>query len=64
MGDNQTVVDYLKKVTLELEAGSRQADLHLTNNPLQVTFVFGIGTDGITPFEKARSNPGYGRVHQ
>ncbi len=43
MGDNKTVVDYLKKVTLELETGSRQADLHLTNNPLQVTFVFSKG---------------------
>lgn len=53
MGDNKTVVDYLKKVTFELEAGSSQADLHLTNDPLQVTFVFGIATDGITAFEKA-----------
>jgi len=43
MGDNKTVVDYLNKVTLELETGSRQADLHLTNNPLQVTFVFSKG---------------------
>lgn len=45
-------VDYLKKVTLELEAGTGPDDMNLTNGPLKHTFVFGVGADGITPFEK------------
>ena len=46
------VVDYLKKVTLELEAGTGPDDMNLTNGPMQNTFVFGVASDGITPFEK------------
>lgn len=46
------VVDYLKKVTLELETGTGPEDMNFTNGPLQHTFVFGVATDGITPFEK------------
>ena len=53
MDNNKTVVDYLKKVTLELEAGSGPGDMNLTNGSLEHTFVFGVASDGITPFEKA-----------
>ena len=54
------VVDYLKKVTLEVEAGAGPNDMNLTNGPLQHTFVFGIGADGITPFEKVLFPGGIG----
>ena len=53
MDGNKSVVDYLKKVTLELEAGSGPGDMNLTNGPLQRTFVFGVASDGISLFEKA-----------
>lgn len=53
MKDKKSVVDYLKKVTLELEAGSGPDRMDLTDSPLQHTFVFGVASDGITPFEKA-----------
>ena len=46
------LVDYLKKVTLELEAGTGPDDMNLTNGPRQHTFVFGVASVGITPFEK------------
>ena len=53
MSNNKIVVDYLKKVTVELEAGSGPDRMDLTNSPLQHTFIFGVAADGITPFEKA-----------
>ena len=53
MGNNKIVVDYLKKVTIELEAGSKSDHMNLTNAPFQHTFVFGVASDGITLFEKA-----------
>ena len=53
MEDMRIVVDYLKKVTLELEAGSDPDYMNLTSGPLQHTFIFGASAGGITPFEKA-----------
>ena len=53
MANNKTVVDYFKKVTLALEAGSDPEHMNLTNGPFQHTFVFGVAADGITLFEKA-----------
>lgn len=53
MDDNRTVVDYLKKVTLALEAGSEPDQMNITNGPLAHTFIFGVSAGGINPFEKA-----------
>ena len=53
MSNDKIVVDHLKKVTLELEAGSGPDRMDHTDSPLQHTFVFGVASDGITPFEKA-----------
>jgi len=53
MKDKKSVVDYLKKVTLELEAGTGPDRMNLTDSPLQHAFVFGVAHNGITPFEKA-----------
>ena len=53
MGADNKVVDYLTKVSLELEAGSRPDHMDLTKNPLPHDFVFGAAANGITPFEKA-----------
>jgi len=53
MKDDNAVVDYLKKVTLELEAGTGPDRMDLTQSPLQHAFVFGVASNGITPFEKA-----------
>jgi hypothetical protein len=53
MDNTKMVVDYLKKVTLELEAGSQPDDTDLTNGPVKHTFVYGVASDGITPFERA-----------
>lgn len=53
MKDENPVVDHLKKVTLALEAGSRPDRMDLTDIPLRQTFIFGVASGGITPFEKA-----------
>ena len=53
MGTVKSHIDYLNKVTLDLEAGSRPDDMDLTKNPVQYSFVFGVAANGITPFEKA-----------
>ena len=47
------VVDYLKKVTLELEAGSEPDRMDLTCDPIRQSFIIGVASHGITPFEKA-----------
>jgi hypothetical protein len=41
----------LKKVTLSLEAGSAGTSMDLTCEPLQFEFIFGLGREGLTPFE-------------
>lgn len=44
-------VDSLKKIELLLEAGTGPNEMDLTSQPLKKTFIFGIGSDGLTPFE-------------
>lgn len=63
MDDTKMVVDYLKKVTLELEAGSAPGRMNLTNGPMEHTFVFGVASAGITPFEKAFFSGAAGDEH-
>ena len=53
MTDTGIAVDYLKKVTLELEAGTLSDNMNLTNSTIPFTFIFGIASDGISLIEKA-----------
>ena len=46
-------VDQLTAVTLRLEAGSSPERMDLTPDPVGADFIFGIGGDGLTPFEYA-----------
>ena len=41
----------LKKVTLHLEAGQTAETMDVTPEPLEVQFIFGIGSQGYSPFE-------------
>ena len=52
MSDTEIVVDSLKKVTLDLEAGTISDDMNLTTIPIRFTFIFGVAADGINLFEK------------
>jgi hypothetical protein len=44
-------VDILKKVALTVTAGSGPGESDLTGEPVPVSFIFGLGIDGLTPFE-------------
>jgi hypothetical protein len=44
-------VDSLKKIELLLEAGTTPNEMDLTSQPVKRTFIFGIGSEGLTPFE-------------
>ncbi len=46
-------VDQLSAVTLRLEAGTSPERMDLTPEPVGADFIFGIGGDGLTPFEYA-----------
>ena len=50
MVENQTI-DSLKKVSLLLESGTLPDRMDLTSGPETFTFVFGAGSEGLTPFE-------------
>jgi hypothetical protein len=44
-------VENLRKIKILLEAGTRQNQMNLTSEPLPCEFIFGIGKEGLTPFE-------------
>ena len=44
-------VDNLKKITLSIEAGTSAKKMDITARPQSMTFVYGLGTTGLTPFE-------------
>ncbi|MGD9174097.1 MAG: hypothetical protein PVF29_08055 [Desulfobacterales bacterium] len=44
-------VENLKKVTLRIEAGTNADHMDLTLEALEFEFIFGIGPDGMCPFE-------------
>ncbi len=46
-------VEPLKKVTLSIEAGTTPDAMDLTSTPQSLEFIFGVGSDGLTPFEYA-----------
>ncbi|MDM8551671.1 hypothetical protein QUF72_16410 [Desulfobacterales bacterium HSG2] len=50
MTENRSKIENLKKVTLSVEAGRTQDSMDLTQ-PFQFEFIFGLGTEGLTPFE-------------
>jgi len=53
-------IEPLKKVTLSLETGSARGAMDFTPEPLIFTFIFGLGVEGLTPFEKELDHRGEG----
>jgi hypothetical protein len=43
----------LKQVQLSLEAGTTSDTMDLTSQPMAYDFIFGLGADGLVPFEQA-----------
>jgi len=46
-------VGNLKKITLSIEAGTSANRMDITARPQSMTFVYGLGTTGLTPIEYA-----------
>ena len=44
-------VDNLKKIGLTVQAGSKRDHMDITTDAKVFDFIFGIGTEGLTPFE-------------
>ena len=51
MNPSPVAVDVLRRVRLSLAAGSAEGRSDIFPGPAPFDFIFGIGTDGITPFE-------------
>jgi len=48
---NEQKIESLKKTTLSIEAGTTPDTMDLTSEPLPFEFIFGVGKEGLTPFE-------------
>ena len=44
-------VENLKKITLSIQAGTTQDTMDLTPKHPEIEFIFGLGPEGMTPFE-------------
>lgn len=51
MGDKKEKIRHLKKVHLSLETGRSHDLMDLTHEPIRFDFIFGLGIDGLSPFE-------------
>jgi len=51
MGAQKTAVGPLKKISIQYTAGSAPESTDLIGSPESVEFIFGMGVDGLTPFE-------------
>jgi hypothetical protein len=55
-------VGNLKKITLTIEAGTSANKMDITARPQSMTFVYGLGTTGLSPFEYALADKSTGDV--
>jgi hypothetical protein len=49
-------VGHLKKISLLLQAGTSAETMDLTREPIPYDFIYGVGTQGLSPFEFELSN--------
>jgi hypothetical protein len=52
----------LKKITLILEAGTQTESMDLTREPVSYNFIYGIGINGLSPFEFALADKKVGDI--
>ena len=60
MNKTKVKVDSLKKITLSIESGSTPGASDLMNETCEFAFIFGIGMDGLSPFEFKLANKSVG----
>ena len=49
----QPIIDNLKKITLQITAGTSEKKFDIIEHPQVFTFIYGLGPAGLTPFEYA-----------
>ncbi|MBW2023598.1 MAG: hypothetical protein JRI39_14255 [Deltaproteobacteria bacterium] len=59
---NNDKVAYLKRVTLVVGGGSSRSEADISQMRKRISFIFGIGTDGLSPFEMELSGRAAGDV--
>lgn len=52
MGNEEQKISGIKKVSLTIKAGNKPDEMNLIKDPVSVDFIYGIGTYGLSPFEK------------
>lgn len=61
--ENETAkpaIDNLKKITLSVTVGTSPQKSDIIDHPQSFSFIFGLGVDGLTPFEYALSGKSIG----
>jgi hypothetical protein len=56
MNENRQVIGPLRKISLLLEAGTGPDKTDLTSEPIPFEFIFGVGSQGLSPFELELAN--------
>ena len=51
MSPKSPIVEYLKRIDLHVEAGGTPDNMDILIEPSEFAFIFGIGTNGLSPFE-------------
>ena len=64
MGNQSLAVDMLRKISLSIEAGTSSGTMDLTKKPFEMDFIFGIGSNGLTPFEYELADKHQGHVFE
>ncbi len=49
--NDEIKIENLKKISMSFEAGSSEKDMDLIHDPLFFEFIYGIGKEGLVPFE-------------
>ena len=62
MNESFDAVKNLKKIGLTVQAGSKRDDMNIVSDPIVFELIFGIGTEGLTPFEFELAGKGVGDV--
>ena len=60
MSEQHKRVDHMQKIVLHLTAGTTPEAMNLVSQPVSFDFIFGVGVDGLTPFEYALAHKAEG----
>ena len=53
MSPDKDVIGYMKKISVTLETGTSPDNMDLSEHPFSFQFIYGVGAEGVSLFEKA-----------